>query len=84
MALTADTDSDVREAAAEALGQLGAGAATPEVVGRLVALTADTDSDVRQAAAGALGQLGAGATTPRSWGAWRNFGRDSWRILTGG
>ena len=62
-------DMTMRRAAAGALGQLGAGAATPEVVGRLVTLTADTASDVREAAAWALGQLGAGAAYPRGRGA---------------
>jgi HEAT repeat protein len=47
----------VRQAAAEALGQIGAGAATPEVLTALFALLRDAERIVRQAAAEALGNL---------------------------
>ena len=54
----------MRSGAAGALGRLGAGAATPEVLARLVALVQDADDEVRSCAAYALGSVGAGAATP--------------------
>ena len=51
--------------AARALRQMGAAAATPEVVTALLQALAESDSNVlRQAAAWVLGQLGAAAATP--------------------
>ena len=50
----ASTTSDVRQAAAKTLGQLGELCA----VEPLIATLRDQDSSVRQAAAAALGQLG--------------------------
>jgi HEAT repeat protein len=49
-----------------ALGQLGAAAATPEVLTALLHLLADADADIstRGVTVGALGQLGAAAATP--------------------
>jgi len=54
----------IRQAAAQALGQLGAVKVAPEVVTALFHALADPDASVRQAAAGALGHLGAVAITP--------------------
>jgi hypothetical protein len=51
-----DADSDVRRAAAIALGQVGGG--HPQVVEALLKTLSDTDSDVQEAAAAALGQVG--------------------------
>jgi HEAT repeat protein len=48
----------------EALGHLGAAAATPEVISRLLELTHDVDRDVRIKVVEALGDLGAAAATP--------------------
>ena len=53
----ADPDADVRQAAAWALGQLGAVAATPEVLTALLHTLADPDADVREAAASGLQRL---------------------------
>ena len=53
-----------RLAATMALGPMGPGAATPEVLTALLALLRDADQEVRPAAAGALGQMGPGAATP--------------------
>jgi hypothetical protein len=52
-------DTNMRRAAVEALGGLGAAAASPAVVERLVALTTDQNAGMRRAAVEALGQLGA-------------------------
>jgi HEAT repeat protein len=52
--LLQDSDSDVRRASAQALGQLG----DTTAVAHLIPLLQDSDSDVRQVAAQALGQLG--------------------------
>jgi len=57
-------DTNMRQAAVAALGQLGRGTATAEVLERLLALTADRAADVRWAAAEALGRLGRDADTP--------------------
>lgn len=48
-------DADVRWAAAEALGAMGAAAATPEVLQTLVRRLEDEDAAVREAAAEVLG-----------------------------
>jgi hypothetical protein len=53
----------IRQAAARALGQLGA-TATPEVLTALLHALADPDVNVRGVAADALGQLGVTAATP--------------------
>jgi HEAT repeat protein len=53
----ADPDSIVRRAAALALGQLGATAATPEVLTALLHTLADPDSNVRWAAVSGLQRL---------------------------
>jgi 3-methyladenine DNA glycosylase AlkD len=52
-----DAEPYVRSAAAEALGQMGANAATPEVLSLLVPCLRDAEPDVRSAAAWALQQL---------------------------
>ena len=57
LAALGDADADVREAAAEALGQIGDAAAVPG----LLAALGDADWRVRRAAAAALGQIGAPA-----------------------
>jgi len=59
-------DRAVRWAAAEALGEMGKAAATPEVVGALLGRLRDGDEDpfVRSAAARALGRMGPRAATP--------------------
>ena len=56
----ANRRKSIRQAAAQALGQLGAVKVAPEVVTALLHALADPDANVRQAAAGALGRLGAG------------------------
>ena len=53
-ALGSEKDHDAREAAAEALGEIG----DSRVVEPLVAALGDTDDDVREAAAEALGKIG--------------------------
>ncbi|MBI4658000.1 MAG: HEAT repeat domain-containing protein, partial [Verrucomicrobia bacterium] len=58
LALSQDANDDVRRAAADALGRLGAAAATEKTLGALVALSQDANDDVRSAAAYALGRLG--------------------------
>lgn len=49
---------------AQALGDTGAAAATPEVLARLTDRLGDGDWPVRRAAAQALGDIGAAAATP--------------------
>ncbi|MBC7239774.1 MAG: HEAT repeat domain-containing protein, partial [Chloroflexi bacterium] len=55
--LLQDGYENVREAAARAVGALGAAAATPEILARLASLLQDGDEDVRRAAAWAVGAL---------------------------
>jgi energy-coupling factor transporter ATP-binding protein EcfA2 len=62
--LSQDGNEEVRASAADALGRLGAAAATPEVVAQLVALIQDGNEGVRASAVYALGRLGAAAATP--------------------
>ena len=57
-------DANVRSAAAEALGSLGASAATPEVLSARSVRWATKGANVRFAAARALGRLEASAATP--------------------
>jgi hypothetical protein len=64
VALIQDGNEQVRSLAADALGRLGAAAATPDVLARLVALIQDGNEQVRSLAADALGRLGAAAATP--------------------
>ena len=65
-----DPDPDVRSEAAEALGQMGVAAATPEVIEALVdRLLRDEAWVVRMNAAQALGRMGAAAATPEVVGA---------------
>ena len=52
-----DPEGHVRQAAAEALGQLGTAAATPEVMAALLKYLTDPERHVRQAAAEALRNL---------------------------
>jgi len=52
--LTKDRDPDIRETAAEALGDIGGEAA----VASLIKATADRDEDVRESALDSLGQIG--------------------------
>jgi HEAT repeat protein len=59
IALTGDGNADVRRNAALALGNLGAAAATAEVLSHLITLTSDAKELVRSYAALALGKLGA-------------------------
>jgi HEAT repeat protein len=59
LAALGDANADVREAAAAALGEIGA----PAVPGLLAALR-DADADVREAAAKALGEIGDAAAVP--------------------
>jgi HEAT repeat protein len=59
--MTRDEDSDVRVAAAEAIGRLGAAAGLP----LLHEMSSDWDSRVRQAAAAAIGRLGSADDLPR-------------------
>jgi hypothetical protein len=54
VALTEDANKDVRRSAAFALGKMGQGAASTEVIKRLVVLTEDADEDVRRSVAEAL------------------------------
>src|SRR5262249_18947324 len=54
----------IRQAAAQALGQLGAVKVAPEVVTALFHALADPDANVRWVVARALGKLGAGTETP--------------------
>jgi hypothetical protein len=58
--LLGDRDSDVREAAARALGQLAPGERAGPVIDKLLPLLGDKDSAVQEAAARALGQLAPG------------------------
>ncbi len=58
LAMLADSGSDVRRAAATALGQVGSG--QPEVVQALLSMLTDSNWQVREAAATALGQVGSG------------------------
>jgi len=53
-ALAPENDYDVREAAADALGEIG----DPRAVEPLIAALGDPDGDVREAAAEALGTIG--------------------------
>jgi HEAT repeat protein len=53
----------MRQAAAQALGGLGAAAATPEVLTALLHILTDPDAGVRGQAAEALGRLGVAATS---------------------
>ena len=53
-ALGSEKDSDAREAAADALGEIG----DPKAVEPLIAALKDPDDDVREAAAEALGRIG--------------------------
>ena len=61
--LLRDPDWRVSNAAANAVGELGAAVATPEILGQLAGWLRDPDSSVRQTAAEALGKLGAAAAT---------------------
>jgi HEAT repeat protein len=58
-----DADDQVRGAAAEALGKVGASAATDPDLAALVTALHSADSEVRDSAAAALGQIGARAAT---------------------
>src|SRR5262249_41832946 len=61
----ANRRTSIRQAAAQALEQMGAAEVTPEVLTALLHhVLADPDANVRQAAARALEHLGAGAVTP--------------------
>ena len=62
--LSADKSEEMRVSAADAVGRLGASAATPDVLRRLVELSADKSDYVRGRAADALGRLGASAASP--------------------
>jgi HEAT repeat protein/energy-coupling factor transporter ATP-binding protein EcfA2 len=64
VSLLGDQDSSVRGSAAEALGQMGATAATPDTLARLLELLADASDAVRRSATEALGEIGAAAATP--------------------
>ena len=64
--LLGDQDISVRFCAAGALGKMGAAAATPETVARLVELVRDPSEAVRGSAAYALGLVGAAAATPET------------------
>ena len=63
LAYLQDADDDVRRSAADALGKMGAAAATEPVLLALLAYLQDADDDVRWSAADALGQMGAAAAT---------------------
>jgi HEAT repeat protein len=65
-----DPDEDVRGAALEAVGHLGAAAATAPILARLAELMQDPDEDVRDAAAEAIDEL----MRPFHVGALRLFG----------
>ena len=58
--LLGDPDSNVRAAAAQALGQIATGERAGAVIDKLLPLLGDQDSDVRTAAAQALGQIATG------------------------
>src|SRR5262245_3801190 len=62
--ILANRRKSIRQAAAEALEQLGAMAATPQVLNALLHTLTDPDVNVRVAVAGALEQLGTAAATP--------------------
>ncbi|MBY0407972.1 MAG: HEAT repeat domain-containing protein, partial [Rickettsiales bacterium] len=62
--LSSDADAEVRRAAHEALGALGAAAAAPEVLAALMRGLQDNNSEVRSSAWEVLSALGAAAATP--------------------
>src|SRR5262245_953848 len=61
----ANRRKSIRQAAARALGALGAAAAAPQILTALLHALAEPAADVRQAAAWTRGELGAAAATPQ-------------------
>jgi len=73
LAALGDANADVREAATEALGEIGDAAAVPG----LLAALGDANADVRRAAAAALGEIGDAAAVP---GLLAALGDADWRV----
>ena len=72
-----DAEWRVRGAAAEAVGRLGAAAATEPFLAALAALLRDAEGDVRGAAAHAVRRLGAAAATEPFLAALAALSRDA-------
>jgi len=64
--LLADPAWHVCVSAVEAVGKMGAAAATPAILERFAVLLAQSDDDLRRSAAGVVGGMGAAATAPAS------------------